>query len=78
MSIDGTGILVNDLARDVYNKVLDVYDAGVAVSESSDQALVQKKESDIRVVRSPTITVAAIHANWFAYSRIIDWSIHLG
>jgi hypothetical protein len=30
---DGHGILANDLAHDVYHEVLDLYDAGVAVSE---------------------------------------------
>src|SRR5215469_15593307 len=33
MSIDGPGILESDLAHDVYNEILDLYDAGVPVAE---------------------------------------------
>lgn len=29
MSIDGVGILKSDLAHDVYNKILDLHDAGL-------------------------------------------------
>ena len=33
MSIDGPGILASDLAHDVYNQILDLYDAGTDVDE---------------------------------------------
>ena len=33
MSIDGPGILKSDLAHDVYNEILDLYDAGTPVEE---------------------------------------------
>jgi len=33
MSIDGPGILDSDLAHDVYNEILDLYDAGTPISE---------------------------------------------
>lgn len=33
MSIDGPGILESDLAHDVYNEILDLYDAGTPVGE---------------------------------------------
>ena len=33
MSIDGPGILESDLAHDVYNEILDLYDAGVPIAE---------------------------------------------
>ena len=33
MSIDGPGIVESDLGNDVYNKVLDLYDAGVPVGD---------------------------------------------
>lgn len=33
MSIDGPGILASDLAHDVYNRILDEYDAGTDVEE---------------------------------------------
>lgn len=33
MSIDGAGILASDLAHDVYNEILDLYDAGVPLPE---------------------------------------------
>lgn len=33
MSVDGPGVLASDLAHDVYNTVLDLYDAGVPVEE---------------------------------------------
>lgn len=33
MSVDGPGILDSDLGHDVYNKVLDLYDAGVPVGD---------------------------------------------
>ena len=33
MSIDGPGILDSDLAHDVYNNILDLYDAGTPVGE---------------------------------------------
>ena len=32
MSIDGPGILASDLAHDVYNEILDLYDSGVPIS----------------------------------------------
>ncbi len=33
MSIDGPGILESDLGHDVYNEILDLYDAGVPIEE---------------------------------------------
>lgn len=33
MSVDGPGILASDLAHDVYNTILDLYDAGLPVDE---------------------------------------------
>lgn len=33
MSIDGAGILESDLAHDVYNEILDLYDAGTPMGE---------------------------------------------
>ena len=33
MSIDGPGILQSDLAHDVYNEILDLWDAGLAITE---------------------------------------------
>jgi hypothetical protein len=33
MSVDGPQILASDLAHDVYNSILDLYDAGVSVEE---------------------------------------------
>src|SRR5262245_17512431 len=32
MSIDGPGLLESDLGHDVYNEILDLYDAGLEVS----------------------------------------------
>lgn len=33
MSVDGPGVVDSDLGHDVYNKVLDLYDAGVSVDD---------------------------------------------
>ncbi len=33
MAIDGTGIIDSDLAHDVYNEILDLYDTGIYVTE---------------------------------------------
>lgn len=33
MSIDGSGILESDLAHDVYNEILDLYDSGLPITE---------------------------------------------
>ncbi len=37
MSIDGTGILESDFAHDVYNEILDLYDAGSDFQEIREQ-----------------------------------------
>src|ERR1035437_5707807 len=38
MSIDGPGILASDLAHDVYNEILDLYDAGTPILEVRNRA----------------------------------------
>ncbi len=37
MSVDGTGILESDFAHDIYNEILDLYDAGLNLSQIQER-----------------------------------------
>ncbi len=46
MSIDGAGMLESDLAHDVYNEILDLYDADASVERIKEQVALYEAEID--------------------------------
>src|SRR5687768_11014708 len=46
MSIDGPGLLESDLAHDVYNDILDMYDSGLEISSIRERLTSIESELD--------------------------------
>jgi hypothetical protein len=61
MSIDGAGILENDLAHDAYRQILDAWDAGVAVDEIR-RRLAPLEEFAAEPIDEECLLAACLHA----------------
>src|SRR6267378_69537 len=49
MAIDGPGIVESDLGHDVYNEILDLYDAGPRTNGDSGAPFVVRDRTDRRI-----------------------------
>lgn len=64
MAADGPGILESDLAHDVYNEILDLYDAGVEVPEIRDRLSSDYENDDLDDMEMEIYLAAAARALW--------------
>ncbi|MGA3371065.1 MAG: hypothetical protein ABSC48_04820 [Terracidiphilus sp.] len=59
MSIDGPGILESDLGNDVYNEILDLYDAGVPIEELRNRIAAYNEPSSTALDKEIYLAAAA-------------------
>ncbi len=62
MSIDGSGIIDSDLAHDVYNRILDLYDSGLEMEDIKAQ--IEAYKSDLDAMDMEICLAAEVKAFW--------------
>lgn len=72
MSIDGAGLLESDLAHDAYRRIMDAWDAGVAVDEIRKR-LAPLEEFAAEPIDEEGLLAACLHAFWEIGQDVQAW-----